>query len=256
LLVSSIEAVATELRRIVAGCPFDLMMVAAELFTEGEAMLAEAAHGSAAYELPAAMAAARHGLELLREAYQCGLNSQAAIERYLAHIGATGSAGADSGGVGSAGIIVRSTTPASGPGESPTPVAPPVRRKVDQALVAEARKLGHKIAAERVVRIGRDRVQQIVWLEEGDERRGQAHILAPDRVANFVGVGIAEDDIVEVVFRAATTGRPVGTTGKDRLVFEVDYHGQPKRIAVTVASNGFIVGANPISPTGKIRPLP
>lgn len=75
-------------------------------------------------------------------------------------------------------------------------------------------------------------------------------------MANFVGIGIAQDDIVDVVFEAATSAEPIGLSGQDRPVFVVNYRGQPKRVAVTVSANGFVVGANPISPNGKLCPLP
>jgi hypothetical protein len=129
------------------------------------------------------------------------------------------------------------------------------RQSADPALVAEVRQLGHKISAERVVRIGRDHRQRIVWLETGDANAGMYHVLNANRVREFRDAGVAEVDIVDLVFRAATEGAPVGTTGRDRPVFAVRYRGQHIRVAVTIASNGFIVGANPISANKKLKPL-
>jgi len=122
--------------------------------------------------------------------------------------------------------------------------------------VAEVQRHGHKITAERVVRIGRDRIQKIVWLEDGLPHAGVGHILNPKRVAEFRAAGVDEVDIVDLVFAAATTGTPIGVSGRDRVVFALDYRGQPRRVAVTVADNGFIVGGKPISMHRKVKPLP
>jgi hypothetical protein len=45
---------------------------------------------------------------------------------------------------------------------------------------------------------------------------------------------------------AVVNGNVVGTQGT-RLVYELQFAGKTHRIAVTVADNGFIVGANPVS---------
>ncbi|MBK0866308.1 hypothetical protein INP57_05780 [Saccharopolyspora sp. HNM0986] len=97
---------------------------------------------------------------------------------------------------------------------------------------------------------------QVTWLEGGNERAGLGHMLTDKRVAEFDRAGIPREDIGEVAFRAATEGEPVGISGKDRIVYEVDYHGETKRIAATVGDNGYIVGANPISADKKLKPLP
>ncbi|MGW5054906.1 hypothetical protein [Actinokineospora sp. NPDC004072] len=61
---------------------------------------------------------------------------------------------------------------------------------------------------------------------------------------------------MDAVFTALTDGRPIGITGRDRVVYAVDYRGRPVRLAVSVGSNGFIVGANPFSLDQKVKPLP
>lgn len=133
------------------------------------------------------------------------------------------------------------------------PVHDPVQR---EQLMDEVQSHGHKINRDEVFLIGRNRDHDVVWLERGNERAGLGHMLTEKRIAQFERAGIRHEDIGDVAFRAATKGRPLGITGKDRVVFEVDYHGEPKRIAVTVGDNGYIVGANPVSDAKKLKPLP
>jgi YD repeat-containing protein len=122
-------------------------------------------------------------------------------------------------------------------------------------LIDEVQQNGHAIDPDKVVHIGRDRHGRIVWLEEGNESAGLGHMLTDKRVAEFAAAGVRREDIGETAFRAVTEGRPIGITGRDRVVYEVQYNGETKRIAVTVGSNGFIVGANPVG-NKKIKPLP
>ncbi len=68
-------------------------------------------------------------------------------------------------------------------------------------------------------------------------------------VNDFVNVGSAKNDIVNVVFEAATHGKQVGMLGT-RTVYQILYKGEVKNIAVSVGENGYIVGANP---TTKIK---
>lgn len=123
------------------------------------------------------------------------------------------------------------------------------------ALIDEAQQQGHKINPDDVVHIGRDRNGKIVWLEKGTENAGLGHMMTDKRVGEFEKAGIPKEDIGEVAFRAATEGKPIGIVGRDRVVYEVEYNGETKRIAVTVGDNGFIVGANPVG-NKKIKPLP
>jgi hypothetical protein len=259
--VSSIEAVAAQLRRGLALLSAELVEQAALLWDEAHADLSIAAWGSQSYELPEAIRMVEHGLEMLREAHQVAANARAAAERYLAHLMGDGAAGGGAvlvGGGGTPAQSVNSLTPGS-TGEVDATNAPvaaqTVRRQVDPELVAEAQRQGLKISAERVMRIGRDQARRIVWLEDGDENAGMRHLMEAKRVRQFGGVGVAEADIVDLVFLAATRGKPIGVSGRDRIVFEIDFRGTTQRLAVTVGDNGFIVGAHPIPVDRKLKPL-
>ena len=63
----------------------------------------------------------------------------------------------------------------------------------------------------------------------------------------MAAIGVSEAQISNVVMRAVTQRRVVGYqgTGTGRPIYEISINGQPRRIAVTVGSNGYIVGANP-----------
>lgn len=61
---------------------------------------------------------------------------------------------------------------------------------------------------------------------------------------------------MDAVFTALTDGTPLGITGRDRVVYAITFKGHPERIAISVADNGFIVGANPVSLDRMVKPLP
>lgn len=124
----------------------------------------------------------------------------------------------------------------------PEGAGPPamIARGVDHGLIAEGLRRGLKISAEKVVRIGRDRSDRLVWLESGDDDAGAAHFLVPKRKAEFARADVAENDIVDLVWQAATQGEPVSISGTDRPVFETVFRGHTRRVAVTVGSNGAV----------------
>ncbi|WP_232211788.1 hypothetical protein [Saccharomonospora halophila] len=93
-------------------------------------------------------------------------------------------------------------------------------------------------------------------MDEGDDDSGLGHLIQPERVAEFESFGVARSEIVDLVVRALTESTPVGISGKNRPVYEVRHGGKRCRIAVTVGSNGYIAGANPISADRKLKPLP
>ncbi|MEU4314481.1 hypothetical protein [Nocardia sp. NPDC024068] len=129
--------------------------------------------------------------------------------------------------------------PEKAPGIAKTP-----EQKED--LINELEQNGVKFSRENVVSIGRDPDGRIVFLEEGGARAGLHHILM-EHSGQFGDKGVLESEIPAVVMRAITEGEIVGSQGKDRPVYEIEHNGQTLKIAVTVGSNGFVVGANPAS---------
>ncbi|MBT2395778.1 polymorphic toxin-type HINT domain-containing protein [Streptomyces sp. ISL-100] len=119
---------------------------------------------------------------------------------------------------------------------------------VDKELLDEMKETGVKFDPEKVIRAERDADGKIVFLEEGNSRAGLKHIIE-EHADDFERSGIAREDIPDLVMQAATKGKKVGTQGKGdgRPIYEVEFKGQKRRVAVTVGGNGFVVGANPKS---------
>ena len=65
----------------------------------------------------------------------------------------------------------------------------------------------------------------------------------------FTRKGVSSSDIPDLVLTAVSKGEIVGYQGKGtgRPIYKVTYDGKEYKIAVTVGSNGYIVGANPCS---------
>ena len=83
-------------------------------------------------------------------------------------------------------------------------------------------------------------------LKKGNSHSGLQHIVE-GHGTNFTNRGISENQIPDAVITAVTKGRIVGVQGVGRTVYEVTFNSQIQYISVTVASNGYIVGANPTS---------
>ncbi len=118
-----------------------------------------------------------------------------------------------------------------------------------KALIQEVKQSGLKINTEDVIGITKDASGKIVWLEKGhlgERPSGLAHIL-DEHQSQFNDLGVATNDIGDCVLSAVGRGKIVGYQGKGtgRPIYEVSYHGEKILVAVTVGSNGYIVGANP-----------
>lgn len=109
-------------------------------------------------------------------------------------------------------------------------------------LIRELVKSGVKCTPENIVAIARDSSGRIVFLETGTSKSGLAHIIGRHGT-EFASKGISEKQIPEFVMRAVTEGTQVGTQ-RGRPIYQVIFNGKVYRVAVTVGSNGYIVGAN------------
>jgi hypothetical protein len=112
-----------------------------------------------------------------------------------------------------------------------------------EELLDELKMKGIKHNPDAIVQIGRDASGRIVFLEKGNAKAGLEHIVGRHS-DDFARAGVPKDRIADLVFQAATKGRQVGMQGT-RPIYEVMFNGMLRRVAVTVGSNGFIVGANP-----------
>ena len=118
-----------------------------------------------------------------------------------------------------------------------------------KALIQEVKLHGDKISEDDVIGITKCSNGKIIWLEKGrldGKPSGLAHILDAHQ-SHFNERGIATADIADFVLTAVAKGTIIGYQGKGtgRPIYEVTYNGSTHRVAVTVGSNGYIVGANP-----------
>ena len=125
----------------------------------------------------------------------------------------------------------------------------PVASEVSRALIAEVQARGDKISPDKVLGITRDLSGQIVWLEKGHidgKPSGLAHIMH-DHEFDFKTKGIASNEIPSFVLTTVAKGKIIGYQGRGtgRAIYEIIYKGVKHQIAVSVGSNGYIVGANP-----------
>lgn len=121
-----------------------------------------------------------------------------------------------------------------------------------KALINQVKLNGDKISPDKVVMITKDPTGRIIWMETGDKKSGLNHII-DNHGKEFNGRGISNDKIPNYVFEAVHQGNIVGKQGKrnPRDIYEFTYNGTKQRIAVQVASNGYIVSANCVSTKEK-----
>ncbi|WP_322064856.1 two-partner secretion domain-containing protein [Burkholderia ubonensis] len=117
---------------------------------------------------------------------------------------------------------------------------------VSQADLNALAENGVKFTPQNVVATGTTPSGQVVFLETGNSKAGLQHII-DGHSADFANIGVSQAQIPSVVMQAVTEGNIVGYqgSGTGRPIYQTTINGQPQRIAVTVGSNGFIVGANP-----------
>jgi hypothetical protein len=120
------------------------------------------------------------------------------------------------------------------------------RRNIDPELVKELERKGVKFDRDKLVDIYRLPNGKIAFLEEGNEKAGLAHIIK-QHGDDFARRGVSEEEVPDLIRKALTEGKQVGMQGTKgtRPIYEVEFNGQKHKVAITVGSNGFIVGANP-----------
>lgn len=142
--------------------------------------------------------------------------------------------------------------PASATGGEPTSaaiIAPEPADETREQLIQELKDKGIKHTPEDIIWIIRDPKGKIIFLETGstgEKGSGMAHILE-EHEQNFKDKGIPKDKIDDLIQEAVKTGKKVGTTGKNRPVYEVTFEGKKYFVGITIGSNGYVVGANPVS---------
>lgn len=85
---------------------------------------------------------------------------------------------------------------------------------------------------------------EIIFLETGNSESGLKHILERHQ-EDFQNRGIDKNEIVNLIFQALQEGKLLGTQGKSRKIYEVDFQEQPQYLSIDIGTNGYIVSANP-----------
>lgn len=124
--------------------------------------------------------------------------------------------------------------------------------KEERELMDEVKARGDKISEKDVVFITKDKKGKIVWLEKGHLASkgklpsGLVHI-KHKHSSQFNDKGIPNNLISKVIKKAVKEAKIVGTSGKNRDVYETKVNGRVVHIAITISDNGYIVGAHPTS---------
>lgn len=125
--------------------------------------------------------------------------------------------------------------------------------KEERELIDEVKARGDKISEKDVVFITKDKNGKIVWLEKGHSASegklpsGLVHIKHRNS-SQFNDKGIPNNLISKVIKKAVKEAKIVGTSGKNRDVYETKVNGRVvHHIAITISDNGYIVGAHPTS---------
>jgi hypothetical protein len=117
------------------------------------------------------------------------------------------------------------------------------------ALLSQLDARNEKYNKSEVVAITQDSFGNIVWLEKGhlgDHPSGLAHIIDAHGT-DFTNQGLTETEIPQYLMVAVKYGKVIGYQGRGtgRPIYEFKYEGTTRRVAITIGSNGYIVGANP-----------
>ena len=122
----------------------------------------------------------------------------------------------------------------------------------DPALLKELSESGEKYTAENVLGVTKTQSGQLAWLEvgrsggNGQKASGMMHILE-EHETDFANQGIQKEELGDFIMEVVTNGKIVSYQGKGtgRPIFQLDYKEHTYVIAITISSNGYIVGANP-----------
>lgn len=111
-------------------------------------------------------------------------------------------------------------------------------------LIAELQRQGIRHTAADIVRIVKTGDGRLIFLEKGNSKAGLQHII--ERHADdFARRGVSAAEIPDLVMKAVTEGKYVGTLSGGWPIYQVSHGGRLQTVAVDVGDNGFIVGANP-----------
>lgn len=148
-------------------------------------------------------------------------------------------------------IIVASVTPILGSAAASKLGNIITEANTKASLLKEMSSQGIKYTPENIVQVAKNADGKIVFLETGNSKAELQHIIG-EHAKDFANIGVSEAQIPSVVMKAVAEGKIVGYQGKGkgRPIYETVINGEVHRLAITVSSNGFMVGANP---AGRVK---
>lgn len=148
-------------------------------------------------------------------------------------------------------IIIASVTPIMGGAAASKLGNISTEANVKASLLKEMSSQGIKYTPENIVQVAKNSDGKIIFLESGNGKAGLQHII-DEHAKDFANIGVSEAQIPNVVMKAVSEGNIVGYQGKGtgRPIYETVINGEVHRLAITVSSNGFMVGANP---AGRVK---
>ena len=166
-------------------------------------------------------------------------------------------------------ISVNETSTASTHNGASTPTTSTDTNRLNETrdrLIQEVLDRGIKITRERVIRIwNRPHLNPelpanitIIWMEFGGPGAGYNHIKRAHG-SQFNEAGIPPHDYAELVQAATTVGLFTnfqgrrGDRGTGRAVYLLYFHGRGVAVAITIGTNGFVVGMNPTTYGTELR---
>jgi hypothetical protein len=112
-------------------------------------------------------------------------------------------------------------------------------------LIRQVKDSGTKISPEKVTWIRQLEDSRIVWLEEGNDSSGLAHIV-DGHADQFANKGVPVEQIPALIEQAVTQSPVIGTRSGGSI-YTVEYNGRQFSMLVVVSHNGYIVSAYPIT---------
>lgn len=119
---------------------------------------------------------------------------------------------------------------------------------IDENLVDQLKKSGISFDENKLLSIEKDLNNKIVFLELGSQKAGFIHVL--EHIDDFHNKGVDAKDIPKLLMDSLSKGKIVGIK-RSSSIYQIEFQGKTQTTLITVGSNGFIVGANPITLKGK-----
>jgi hypothetical protein len=120
------------------------------------------------------------------------------------------------------------------------------------ALISKLKAANIKHDTDTLIEIKEDKQGNVVFLERGNEKAGYKHLLT--HLNEFKQKNVTPAIIPKLIMNALVEGEVVGYQGKGkgRAIYRSTFFAAQNDagfmdIAITVGSNGFVVGANPAS---------